>query len=397
MTERISVLYLIGSLDIGGAEQHLFRIAPALQNAGIRPAIFTVNKKGVMAKTLENLGVPVFEPYLASEINSFPNFIKIPLLVLSSSIRYLIILWTFRPKFVHFFLPQAYIFGCILSFLYWPVIRVMSRRSLNFYMLRHPFFAKVEFFLHRKIDIALANSIAVYANLVQEGIDKKKLGIIYNGIDTSQFLNLPSRNRIRESLGISNKSLMLVMVANLIPYKGHIDLINALALVHKNLPSDWVIVFVGKDSGIESQLKLAADKLGISANILWLGSRSDAVAISSAADIGLLSSHEEGFSNSILEGMFNGLPMIVTDVGGNAEAVIDGISGLVVPPKNPKALGGAILILSESESYRRLLSFNARKRALNNYSLEVCVQQYSNLYSNYYRDQVCINIKNILK
>jgi glycosyltransferase involved in cell wall biosynthesis len=123
-----------------------------------------------------------------------------------------------------------------------------------------------------------------------------------------------------------------------------------------------------------------AKRLGVDEHIHWLGERSDAIAICSAADIGVLSSHQEGFSNSVLEGMAAGVAMVVTDVGGNAEAVMDGVSGLVVPARDPAALGQALLTLVNDERARQRMAQAGRQRVADNFSLTTCVNRYAGLY-----------------
>ncbi len=82
-----------------------------------------------------------------------------------------------------------------------------------------------------------------------------------------------------------------------------------------------------------------------------------------AADFGVLPSRaNEGFSNAILESMRAGLPMIVTDIGGNAEAVVDGETGFVVPPADPAALAAALLRLAQDPALRRKLGAAGRER-----------------------------------
>ncbi|MCV5649166.1 glycosyltransferase, partial [Escherichia coli] len=80
-------------------------------------------------------------------------------------------------------------------------------------------------------------------------------------------------------------------------------------------------------------LRLQAERLGIADRILWLGERRDVEAILPAADIALLVSHQEGFSNALIEAMGQGLPTIATAVGGNLDAVVDGETGLLTPPR----------------------------------------------------------------
>lgn len=256
----------------------------------------------------------------------------------------------------------------------------MSRRSLNRYQLKYPLLARVERWLHPHMDAVLGNSQAVVLELEQEGVNDDRLGLLYNGIDLAQFDNLPSRTSIRKNLGISEQALLMVCVANLIPYKGHADLIRALGEIHAELPGDWAVAMVGRDSGIGAELRALAEKEGIAKYIIWLGERSDAIAICSAADMGVLSSHEEGFSNSVLEGMAAEVAMVVTDVGGNGEAVINGECGIVVPARDTSALAQAILTLARDERMRERMAKAGRQRIIKEFSLDTCVDQYAGLY-----------------
>jgi glycosyltransferase involved in cell wall biosynthesis len=97
-------------------------------------------------------------------------------------------------------------------------------------------------------------------------------------------------------------------------------------------------------------------------------------------DLSLLCSHEEGFSNAIIEAMIKKKPLIVTNVGGNAEAVQHETTGLVVPSRCPEALSKAILTLSTSPNKRKKYGEAGYKRAIENFELEQCVENYENTY-----------------
>ncbi len=375
-----SLLFIIGSLDVGGAERHLLQVLPALIKLGYRPAVYTLKCKGMLAASLELAGVAVVEPLFANSLQGFPGFLRKPILLFMSPLTLCVLLLRLRPSVIHFFLPHAYLLGGICSLVTGRRVRVMSRRSLSSYQAKHPFLARVERWLHPQMNAILGNSKAVVHQLKLEGVSPNRLGLLYNGIDPFRFKNFPTRAAVRQSLGVSDRSLLMVCVANLIPYKGHADLIHALGKVCKELPSDWAIAMVGRDSGIGSELSQLAYKLGIARHILWLGERDDAVAIYAAAEIGVLSSHQEGFSNSVLEGMAASVAMVVTDVGGNGEAVLDGHSGLVVPSRNPQALGAAILALAKDDAKRRRMARAAQQRVLERFSLQTCVEQYAGLY-----------------
>lgn len=374
------ILYVTGDLDVGGAERHLVQVLPRLIKYGFAPTVYTLTHKGRLAPMLEDAGVKVVEPCLASTLQMLPSWLRRPLLLLFSVPSYFFLLLRLHPALVHFFLPQAYLLGGLCSLVAGKRIRVMSRRSLNRYQLKHRLLAKLERWLHPRMDAVLGNSKAVVQELKDEGAPARRLGLLYNGIDLAQFDNLPTRSVVRQRLGISEQALMLVCVANLLPYKGHADLIQALGEIRLALPSEWVIAMLGDDRGIGASLRELAQRQGIAEHILWLGERSDVVALYAAAEIGVLSSHEEGFSNSVLEGMAAGAAMVVTDVGGNGEAVLNGECGLVVPAHNPPALGQAILALVKNESMRKHMARAGRQRVLEKFALDACVGRYAALY-----------------
>jgi glycosyltransferase involved in cell wall biosynthesis len=124
---------------------------------------------------------------------------------------------------------------------------------------------------------------------------------------------------------------------------------------------------------------MISDSQGLGPNVIWTGTRKDVTAIQAASDIGVLSSHEEGFSNALLECMASSLPMVVTDVGGNAEAVIDGETGLVVPAKNPYELGQALLTLALDRN-RSNMGRKGRNRIMNKFTMDICVERYELMY-----------------
>lgn len=374
------ILYVIGNLDVGGAERHLTQILPALVKLDFAPTVYTLTHKGKLAPVLEASGINVVEPFFAARLRCLPSLLRKPVLLPLTLISLLFLLLRLRPSVVHFFLPAAYLLGGLCSIVANRHIRIMSRRSLNRYQLKYPVLARIERWLHTRMDAVLGNSKAVTNELLDEGVSATRLGLIYNGINLAAFDALSSGQSIRQQIGVSNEALLMVCVANLIPYKGHADLIQALGTIHSKMPGDWIVAIVGRDCGIQQKLQQLAVNQGISKHILWLGERSDTAAIYSAADIGLLCSHEEGFSNSVLEGMAARVAMVVTDVGGNAEAVLDGQCGLVVPAHNPNALGQAILTLSVDTDTRQHMANAARKRIEENFSLAGCVRQYAGLY-----------------
>jgi glycosyltransferase involved in cell wall biosynthesis len=284
-----------------------------------------------------------------------------------------------RPAIVHFMLPESYLVGGPLAIMMRIPVKVMSRRSLNLYQGRG-LVRIVERYLHRAMNAILGNSLSVIGQLKGEGVPIGRLGLIYNGIDLSAFANSNAGEPLRNSLGIASNALVMCMIANLIPYKGHRDLLDALGQVAAKLPMGWRVLFAGRDDGIGAQLQKQAQRLGIGDNIVFLGARSDVPALLAASDIGILCSHEEGFSNAILEGMAARLPMIVTDVGGNSEAVVDGVTGLVVPAHGLDRLAAAIVKLANSADMRNAFGAAGSERVGEHFAIDRCVVAHDQLY-----------------
>ena len=364
------VLMVIGQLDVGGAERHVVQVASALRTRGLEIAVFVLKPGGALAPLLAAAGVPV----LARD-GRRPG-----LRGLWQASRHLAALVR-RERFdvVHFFLPAAYLVGAVAT-LGAPVRRVMSRRSLAHYQARYPGVRQVERWLHRRMDAVLGNSRAVARELMREGVPPDRLGVIYNGVVDRTAGHV--RAAARGALGLAADALVFVMIANLIPYKGHADLLHAMSLARGDLPPDWCLVCAGRDDGIKADLLALARRLDIETHLRWLGPVEDVGVCLAAADIGVLCSHEEGFSNAVLEGMAAGLPMVVTDVGGNAEAVIDGHCGRVVPAHDPVALAAALTSLARDPDQRRALGDEARERARQCFTVGACVAQYQQLYRN---------------
>jgi glycosyltransferase involved in cell wall biosynthesis len=377
----MKLLYVIGSTELGGAEQHLLGVAAALRARGYKPEIFAMVPDGALTGAFEENGVPVRGPRLAPWIQ---KLIKHPRTLAWVKLFYFaaslwLFLWKVRPKVIHFFLPASYIVGGVVSLFGPPIKRIMSRRSLNYYQQKHVLYGRIEHWLHPKMDLVCGNSQAVIRDLRSEGVSSDRLKLIYNGLNLSKFDNIKDRGITRAELSITPDQVVFIMVANLIPYKGHKDIINAFSLIKTKMATSWICLFVGRDDGIQGDLEAEVSRYGLNSNILFLGSRTNVPELLCASDIGVLCSHEEGFSNAVLEGMAASLPMVVTNVGGNAEAIIDGVNGYVVDPRNPVELSRALLKLY-LKCDRQTFGISSRNRVEAAFSLDKCINEYCDLY-----------------
>lgn len=374
MSSTTRLFVITNTLDRGGTERHLLQVLPRLVGQGYAVEVFCLYYAGALADDLRKAGIPV---HGRKGKPAYPALR--PLLYLISSFGLLGRLLSRRPDIVHFFLPAAYIIGLPLAVLTGCRVRIMSRRSLNHYHKTRRWAGVVERLWHRFAQALVGNAASVVDQLREEGVPEGKLWLINNGIDLSAFRNVMPSTETRRAFGLDERHFVIAIVANLIRYKGHVDLLEALALVRADLPPDWVLLCAGRDNGIGAQLQEKAVQLGIDQHIRWLGSVENIPALLACADIGVLSSHEEGFSNAIIEYMASGLPVVATDAGGNGEAV-SSETGLIVPARNPVQLGNALRLLASDAALRQSMGAAGRYRAQQLYSLEVCVEAYRELY-----------------
>ncbi|MBT5570938.1 MAG: glycosyltransferase [Alphaproteobacteria bacterium] len=378
MTNRIAIV--IGSLQVGGAERQIAQTVPRLDPTRWQIDLVTLSRPGPLAADLERAGFRVWSPPLANRISRSGPLIRL--------LRALITvpwLWFWflrkRPSIAHFILPEAYLIGGICAVLSGQSRMLMSRRSLAHYQDRHPFLARIERWLHKRMSLVIANSEAIRRDLLNEGIPEHRTQVILNGVDTDAIRPDENRgNELRQSLDIPSESLVLMIVANLIPYKGHADLIEALGSIRETLPDGWQLLCVGRDDGIGNALQAQSTQAGLSAHIQFLGSRSDIPTLLNVADISLLCSHEEGLPNAVIEAMAAGVPTIATEVGGTGEIIDHKVTGMLVPPRNPGVLAQSILELVQDTARRETMGKAARAEIESTYGLDICARAYDDLY-----------------
>lgn len=364
------ILVVVPLLAIGGAERHIASVFPRLAARGFDIRIVTARPEAVLDQALRDARVPVFNTR-----DRRPS----PIRRIATCLNIWRQIRDWQPDVVHFFLPEAYILGGVTAWLSRSPVRVMSRRSLNNYQAERPWVRRAERFLHKRMTAIVANSEAVQRDLLDEGVPSSRLHLIRNGVSDAMFTP-PPRSEARASLDISDDAFVMTCVANLIPYKGHADLIDALGSCRNELPEGWQLLLAGRDDGIRTRLEERAMRAHISANIRFLGGASHIPDVLGASDLGLLCSHEEGSPNSVLESMAAGLAMVVTNAGGTAEAVVDGQTGLVAQPRNPMSIAQAIQSLAWDAAKRAEMGRAGQARARELHSLEVCTNAYARLY-----------------
>lgn len=208
-----------------------------------------------------------------------------------------------------------------------------------------------------------------------------KLKVIYNGVNLQRFgkISYGNRSHILTKLNIPTDSSVIVTIAQFSWVKGLNYLLDAAKMVIKERPN--TIFFIIGDGPERVPLEKQAADLGLSDNCIFTGMRVDTEVFLSAADIYVLPSvWEEAFSFSLLEAMASGCPVVSTRTGAIPESVQDGVTGILVPPRDAKATTDAILKLLNDEPLRLEMGLAARKRVEDHFSLDHWINQTIDLY-----------------
>jgi len=203
-----------------------------------------------------------------------------------------------------------------------------------------------------------------------------KFVVVRNGISSAA----PGRPRdaVRAELGLRAGDRVALTVGSLTRQKAQHRLLEGLAAAAARIP-DAVLLIAG-DGPLRDALEARARDLGVTARVRWLGARGDVADLIEAADVFVLSSIREGLSVTLLEAMRAGRAAIATDVGGNAEAVVHGETGLVVPPEDPAALGEALADLLGDPARAARLGHAARERWARCFTAERMVRETEEIY-----------------
>ena len=196
---------------------------------------------------------------------------------------------------------------------------------------------------------------------------------IYNGVDTAKYHPAVERAKLRGELGLPPETQLIGIVARLDPIKDHATLLKAIAGVTTDETHVHLVV-IGDGPELERLDGLAGQ------NVHFLGSRTDVPELLPQLDLFVLSSLNEGISNTILEAMACGVPVVASRVGGNPELVREGTDGCLFPAGDVSALGDCLRAYLADDALRSAHGANGRQRVLEQFSIRAMVDQYEQVW-----------------
>jgi glycosyltransferase involved in cell wall biosynthesis len=282
-----------------------------------------------------------------------------------------------RPDIVHAHDPHAVALASLaLSFLTsGKSPRLVASRRVAYHLKGHAFSR----WKYHQVDCFVAASNAINQILVGDGIDANRVVTVYEGIELHRVQAEPAAN-IHAELWLPTHAPIVGAVAALTQEKGHKYLIEAAALVVREVP-DARFVVLGEGE-LRPSLERQVKDLHLDKHVLLPGFRADVLSFIKSFDVFVMSSLFEGLGTSLLDAMALSKATVASDTGGIPEVVSHGETGLLVPPRDSKALAAAIANLLKDEDKRQRMGRAGLERVKRLFTAEQMVEQTLGVYRN---------------
>ncbi|MFH1745152.1 MAG: glycosyltransferase family 4 protein [bacterium] len=383
MNSKKTILFLVTQSELGGAQRYVFDLAKSLKEEyNIHVGFGEQGANGELAKKLDEEKISWRAiPHLKRKISLWDDFLS-----LFQIIKYIRIA---KPDIVHLNSSKISILGSLAAkicrvkkIVYtvhgWVFNEPMPKEKKNFYIRAEKFTAKWK---NKIICVSEADRLAGIQNKIAP---EEKMIVVHNGIE--EIKNYFSREEARKNINfalpddkkIKLNDVVIGSIGNLYKNKGFEYLINATKILATNgLNAKTVIIGEGEE---RKELENWIEQLGMEKNIYLAGRIDEASRLLPAFDIYACSSVKEGLSYTIIEAMMAGLPIVVTDVGGNKELIADKQEGIVVKSENAEELAKGISSLLNLAEENPKIKENARSKAHFEFSLNRMVMMTKNVY-----------------
>jgi glycosyltransferase involved in cell wall biosynthesis len=258
--------------------------------------------------------------------------------------------------------PHAHTIGLLAAKLA-PYVRLVVSRRVDFAPARN-WLSRCKY-AHPGVQY-VAVSDAVRHVLITSGVPAQRVQTIHSGIDLHRFPEIKAAPALFPA-----GTRIIGTVGHLAGHKGHRYLLEAIALLIRDEPRLGVVI--AGDGALRATLEAQAVALGITAHVCFTGFRHDILALMQSFEIFVFSSYLEGLGTAILDAMALGKPVVATRAGGIPEAVQDGITGLLVPPRDPQALADAVRYLLCHPEQAQIFGRAGRQRVEHSFTVEQMV------------------------
>ena len=366
------VLNVVPSLMCGGTENQFMTLARTLDRVRFDLEFACLRRCGGFVDELVARDVPLTE----YPVQTFRS-----LAALAQQARLTRHIRRRRIHIVHAYNFYGNVFATPPARLVAPVV-IASIRDRAPYLTRMQ--KRVQRYACQFADCVLVNAEAVREWLIGDGYDASKIAVIRNGVDLTRFDDLPSPVTLRRELGLPDDTPIVGVVSRLTRLKGLEQFLEAAAIVRSCVPTVRFLV-VGETNPMDRQylreLQEYAARCGVAEHVTFTGLRTDVPAMLAGFTVSVMPSLNEALSNVVLESMAAGAPTVATRVGGTPEAVIDGVTGILVQPADSAALADAIVHLLNNPQLAAQLGRAARAHIADHFSVRRMVRATEDLYT----------------
>jgi len=358
---RIRILYLVNSSEIGGAEKSLLLLIDNIDRAKFEIFVVCLRGAGVFTEELKIRNIPTF----------IFNIKKKPFSIFNVYIT----IKRINPDIIQSFLFISNIIGRIAGKLSGVKVIISSQRSVDKW--RRWYHWKIDRLTSKFTNIIISNSFSGKKVLIEKGrINPEKIIVIPNGVKIMDG-KIPS---LKKEFGFEENSMVIGTVGNLKEVKDHKTFIKAGSEISKNFQNIRFLI-AGKGP-LGRELKKFAELLGIRKKIVFVGFIREIEKVYSAIDIFVLTSFWEGCPLSVLEAMSFGIPVVSFSVGDVPYIIQNGKDGFVVKNRDFTELIEKIELLLKNETLRNKMGRNAKEKIMREFTVEKMIKKYTKVYLN---------------
>ncbi len=363
----MNILFVINQLTCGGAEQQLVALCEGLRKRDHTVEVLSIYDQMELRDRLDCVQVPVtiVHKYHKADVS---------------------VVWRLRqlikkanPDIVHTYLPASGLFTGMTRWLGVNAPVLQSERSVNTWRSAGRLW--LDNLVRRRIAHIVCNAEAIRAHLIAaERVDANKITLIYNGLASDRYTrpddetSATARKQIKAPAG----SFIVIAVANFVTEKQHHVMLDAFAQAKKQVDNLFLLL-VGKGE-LEQDVRTQIAQLGLTDASQLICDCTNPIPFLCASNVGMLTSNVEGCSNALIEAMAMGLPIVVTDAGGNSELARHGEGGIVCRIGGVEALASGLVRLARDRSLVEAMGRYNAARVKREFTDEVMVERTLALY-----------------
>ncbi len=373
--DKISLLFVITKLELGGAQKHLISLIRSLDKNRYNLFLITAKEGSLVNDALSLNGLTVYQS----------RFLERPINIIKDALAFFEIYKVIKKqhiKVVHTHSSKAGIIGRLAARFAGAevIIHTVHGWSFNDYQ---PNLSRQVYIWLEKTCAALCDGIIVVSAIDRQRGERHKIGrqdqyqLIHYGINRDEFKL--KDERIRNELGLSANDQVVGMISCFKPQKAVQDFVKLASLITKSLPATKFLL-IG-DGELRAKTEALISRYGLNDRFILTGWRRDIPRLLSAIDVFALTSLWEGMPISVLEAMASGVVVVATDTGGIREIVYEGKTGFLVSPHDMDKMSEKIVMLLQSDQTRRAIAKAAQTSLEGDFTIESMGRQTECLYN----------------